>query len=37
VWFVHAQRVYQAAVYGDAKAAQLNEAAEIYFSGIKLP
>jgi hypothetical protein len=37
VWFVHAQRVYQAAVYGDAKAAQLNEAAEVYFSGIKLP
>lgn len=37
VWFVHAHRVYQAAVYGDAKASKLNEAAEVYFSGIKLP
>ena len=37
IWFVHAHRVYQAAVYGDAKATKLNEAAEVYFSGIKLP
>ena len=37
VWFVQANHVYQAAVYGDAKASQLNEAAEVYFSGIKLP
>ncbi len=37
VWFVHARQIYQAAVYGDAKASKLNEAAEVYFSGIKLP
>ena len=37
VWFVKANQIYQAAVYGDAKASKLNEAAEVYFSGIKLP
>jgi len=37
VWFAHAHRIYQAAVYGDAKASTLNEVAEVYFSGIKLP
>jgi len=37
VWFVYAQRIYQVAIYGDAKASTLNEVAEVYFSGIKLP
>lgn len=37
VWFAYGSRVYQAAVYGDAKASKLNEATEVYFSGIKLP
>ena len=37
VWFAHGQNVYQAAVYGSNFDKGLPEAAETYFSGIKLP
>ncbi len=37
VWFAQTNQLYQAAVYGDAKSSKLDEAAEVYFSGIKLP
>lgn len=36
-WFVQGDTVYQAAVYGQAQAAKLDEVAEVYFSGIQLP
>ena len=36
-WFTHSDKIYQAAVYGDAKEKGLSDAAETYFSGIKLP
>jgi len=37
VWFVHADKIYQAAVYGKPKDKGLSDAAETYFSGIQLP
>ena len=37
VWFADDNKIYQAAVYGKPKAKGLPEAAETYFSGIKLP
>lgn len=37
VWFAHGQNIYQAAVYGGNHNKGLPEAAETYFSGIKLP
>lgn len=37
VWFAHGQNIYQAAVYGNSLDKGLPEAAETYFSGIKLP
>jgi len=37
VWFAHGQNIYQAAVYGNHLDKGLPEAAETYFSGIKLP
>jgi hypothetical protein len=37
VWFAHGQNIYQAAVYGKHLDKGLPEAAETYFSGIKLP
>jgi hypothetical protein len=37
VWFAHGQNIYQAAVYGNPLDKGLPEAAETYFSGIKLP
>ncbi len=37
VWFVHADKIYQAAVYGKPKDKGLPEAAETYFSGIQVP
>ncbi|BDU51915.1 hypothetical protein LINBF2_01500 [Limnohabitans sp. INBF002] len=37
VWFADGNKIYQAAVYGTAKDKGLPEAAETYFSGIKLP
>ena len=37
VWFAHGQNIYQAAVYGGNLNKGLPEAAETYFSGIKLP
>jgi len=37
VWFAHGQNIYQAAVYGTNLEKGLPEAAETYFSGIKLP
>jgi hypothetical protein len=37
VWFVRDGRVYQAAVYGNAKAIKLDAIADEYFAGIKLP
>ena len=37
VWFAHGQNIYQAAVYGNNLDKGLPEAAETYFSGIKLP
>lgn len=37
VWFVHVDKIYQAAVYGKPKDKSLPEAAETYFSGIQLP
>ena len=37
VWFAHGQNIYQAAVYGNNHDKGLPEAAETYFSGIKLP
>jgi hypothetical protein len=37
VWFAYGNKIYQAAVYGNAKDKGLPEAAETYFSGIKLP
>jgi len=36
-WFADGNTIYQAAVYGKAKEKELPEAAETYFSGIKLP
>lgn len=36
-WFANGNTIYQAAVYGKAKEKELPEAAETYFSGIKLP
>ena len=36
-WFAYGNKIYQAAVYGDAKEKGLSDAAETYFSGIKLP
>ena len=35
-WFAHDGKIYQAAIYGQAKEKDLPEAAENYFSGIKL-
>jgi len=37
VWFVHAEKIYQAGVYGKPNDKGLSEAAENYFSGIQLP
>jgi hypothetical protein len=37
VWFVRDGKVYQAAVYGNAKATKLDAIADEYFAGIKLP
>jgi hypothetical protein len=37
VWFASGNKIYQAAVYGSNKDKSLPEAAETYFSGIKLP
>ena len=37
VWFAYGNKIYQAAVYGKTKDKGLPEAAETYFSGIKLP
>jgi len=37
VWFVRDGKVYQAAVYGNAKATKLDAIADEYFTGIKLP
>jgi glucose/arabinose dehydrogenase len=37
VWFASADHLYQAAVYGQPKDKGLTEAAETFFSGIKLP
>jgi hypothetical protein len=37
VWFVRDGKVYQAAVYGNAKASKLDAVAEEYFAGVKLP
>lgn len=37
VWFADDNKIYQAAVYGKPKDKGLPEAAETYFSGIKLP
>jgi hypothetical protein len=37
VWFAYDNKIYQAAVYGKTKDKGLPEAAETYFSGIKLP
>ena len=37
VWFAFGNKIYQAAVYGNNKDKGLPEAAETYFSGIKLP
>jgi len=37
VWFAYGNKIYQAAVYGNTKDKGLPEAAETYFSGIKLP
>ena len=37
VWFAFGSKIYQAAVYGNNKDKGLPEAAETYFSGIKLP
>jgi hypothetical protein len=37
VWFAHGSNIYQAAVYGSNLDKGLPEAAETYFSGIKLP
>ena len=37
IWFAHGQHIYQAAVYGGNLNKGLPEAAETYFSGIKLP
>ena len=36
VWFVLADQIYQAAVYGHPKDKQLSDAAETYFTGIEL-
>ncbi|WP_310625630.1 hypothetical protein [Limnohabitans sp.] len=36
-WFAYGGKIYQAAVYGSAKEKGLSDAAETYFSGIKLP
>ena len=36
-WFAYGQTIYQAAVYGASQDKTLPEAAETYFSGIKLP
>lgn len=36
-WFARGQTIYQAAVYGASQDKALPEAAETYFSGIKLP
>jgi hypothetical protein len=36
VWFVLADQIYQAAVYGHSKEKQLPDAAETYFTGIEL-
>lgn len=37
LWFAYGNKIYQAAVYGHLKDKKLPEAAETYFSGIKLP
>lgn len=36
-WFADGNKIYQAAVYGKATEKNLSDAAETYFSGIKLP
>jgi hypothetical protein len=37
VWFSYGDTIYQAAVYGNSREKDLPDAAETYFSGIKLP
>ena len=37
VWFAHKNNVYQAAVYGNKQDKGLPDAAETYFSGVRLP
>ncbi len=37
LWFVVADEIYQAAVYGKSNEKQLSAAAETYFTGIELP